>query len=154
MDAAAHPQLSSNTTMASVLLYTAACAAAHLLATGVLHVILNKPIGAAAEMAARGGPFRDFKDPRSLYFPFIAPIVSALLTRALAIGLFSAPVVAAWSRADGARFALALWAATSAHGIVLDYTVFRISPRILAMFLVGSCVGAACTGALLPLSFL
>jgi hypothetical protein len=139
--------------MASVLLFTSACTAAHLLAIVVLHVVLNQPIGAAAEMAARGGPFRDLKDPHSLYYPLLSPIVTALLTRALAVGLFSAPAVAAWSRADGARFALALWSATSAHGIWLDYTVFRISPRILVMFLVSSCVGAACTGALLPLSF-
>ena len=141
--------------MGGTALFLAACAASNLLALALQHLLIAKPLGADVEMAegAKRGLFRDFKDPLTLYFPLLAPTVQAALTRALAVGLFGAPAVAAWTREEGARFTVGLWAATSAHGIWLDFTTFRISPRILTRFLLGSLTTAAITGALLPLAF-
>jgi hypothetical protein len=136
-------------------LFIAACAASNLLALTLQHFLIAKPLGVDAEMAegSKTGLFRPLTGPLALYFPLLAPAVQAALTRALAVGLFGAPSVAAWTRGEGARFAIGLWAATTAHGIWLDFTTFRISPRMLARFLLGSLVTAAITGALLPLAF-
>ena len=135
--------------------FLCANAAAHLASLAMQHYLVAVPLGADAAMAAgaKAGLFRDFSDPLSLYFPLLAPVVQAALTRALAVGLFGAPAVSAWSHEAGARFAVGVWAATSAHGIWLDFTTFRLSPRVLVRFLVGSLAGAALTGALLPLAF-
>ena len=43
----------------------------------LLHFVLARPLGAAAEMAAAGGPFRAVSSPSMLYPPLLAPAVQA-----------------------------------------------------------------------------
>jgi len=138
-----------------LLAFLAASAGANLASLVLQHFLIAVPLGADAAMAAgaKAGLFRDFADPLSLYFPLLAPAVQAALTRALAVGLFGAPAAARWSHEAGARFAVGVWAATSAHGIWLDFTTFRLPPSVAVRFLAGSLAGAAITGALLPISF-
>ena len=133
--------------------YLLSVAALNLLSTVLLHFALNRPLGASAEMSSSKSVFRSMSHPLMLYFPLLAPTVQAALTRGLAVTFFGPSVASAWSREEGARFALTLWAATSAHGIWLDFTTFQISPRILVSWLVGSAVSASIAGALLPMAF-
>ena len=129
-----------------LVLYTGVCGVLSLLAQIILHFTITKPSGAAAEMALKNGPFRDLSSPLMLYFFLCAPTVQALATYTLASSFFGANTVAGWSDEEAVRFTVSLWAATSAHGILLDYTTFRISPRILVHFWVGSLTTAAIIG--------
>ena len=131
--------------------FIAAAAVCSLAVHAALHLVA-RATGAAREMATSPA-IRPLRDPLMLYPPLAAAGVQAALTLALARGLFGAPAVAKWGVDEGLRFAVALWAATSAHGIWLDLCVFRISWRIFLQFQLGSfataCVIGACLGALL-----
>ena len=131
--------------------FIAASAVCSLAVHAALHLVA-RATGAAREMAT-SPVIRPLRDPLMLYPPLAAAGVQAALTLALARGLFGAPAVAKWGADEGLRFALAIWSATSAHGIWLDLCVFRISWRIFLQFQLGSfataCVIGACLGAML-----
>lgn len=134
-----------------VAYYVGVAAAASLVAHVCLHA-LALATGAAKEMASSAA-VRPLRDALMLYPPLAAAGVQAALSLALARFLFGEPAVARWAAPDGVRFTTAVWAATSLHGIWLDFCVFRISWRILLQFVVGSfataCIVGACMGALL-----
>lgn len=116
----------------------------HFVLSVPLHYLVGVPLGAHAELGS-SPTFRSMKDPLMLYPVLIAPFVSSLLCNLLARGLFGAAAVAAWSLSDALRFALALWACSAFHGIFMDWTVFRISWRVVVHWWGGSLVGAFAT---------
>ena len=129
------------------LLCVLAAGAATLVAQILLHFVLVRPIGAAAEMAAAGGPFRAVSSPAMLYPPLLAPAVQAALSLSLATACFGAPAVRAWPLAAALRWSVALWACSAAHGILLDWAVFRMSWRVPLAWWAGSLAGALVAGA-------
>jgi len=94
-------------------------------------------------MGAPTGPFRPLKE---MMYPVIgAPWVQSLLTVSLARFLFGDATVASWGFNGALRFTTAAWLASAFHGIVLDYTVFRISWRVVLSWWAGSFAAAVAT---------
>ncbi len=116
----------------------------HLASALLLHVAVALPSGFAREMDS-SPTFRSKRELAMLYPPLLGPFVQALLTLLLALALFREPAVSRWAWAEAASFTTAVWLCTSAHGIWLDYCVFRISWRPLLQFLLGSFVAALTT---------
>jgi hypothetical protein len=134
--------------------YLGACAGANAVALLAQHFIAAL-VGADKDMekGAKRGLFRDFKHPLTLYFPLFAPSVQAVLTRALAVGLFGSAAAGSWTSEDGMRFAIGIWASTSLHGIWMDYCTFQLPISVLIRFIFGSLVTAAISGAFLRIAF-
>jgi len=102
---------------------------------------------AHAELGASGGPFREFNDPLCgsmfLTLPLFSAVCLAGLREFVKYPLSSADPAA------GAKFGLAVWAATSLHGIFIDYQTFNISFNVPCLFWVSSGISSATTGYLL-----
>jgi hypothetical protein len=118
--------------------------AANLVMSGLSKVL---GYGAAVEeelhrKPADGGIFRGMDDVRMLYAPLVSPFASAALlawvARALAV-----------PATDGVKLSMALFAVGAAHGLLIDYTTYRISARTVAYFLLCTAVNAAINGSLL-----
>ena len=130
----------------AALAYAAAALLLSLLSAVALHFTLARITGAAAEMAAPGGPFRPMQSAAMLYPPLVAPAVQALLTLALAVACFGEPAVRAWGVAEACRFTALAWACTSAHGILLDLCVFKMTWRVAVQWWAGSLAAALAAG--------
>ena len=133
------------TSMPALIVYVVTGVAA-LLTGLLLHVILAQQTGAAAEMSAPGGPFRSMKTLAMLYPPLLAPAVQAALSLAMAALCFGAPAVRSWSAETAIGFTVALWLCSAAHGILLDYAVFRMTWRVALQWWVGSFCQALIVG--------
>ena len=130
----------------AALVYAAAAAGVSLLSAVLLHFTLARSTGAGAEMSAPGGPFRPMRSAVMLYPPLIAPAVQAALSLALAVACFGEPAVRAWGVAEACRFTALVWACTSAHGILLDLCVFKMTWRVAAQWWAGSLAAALAAG--------
>jgi len=130
----------------AALAYTVAAGGLSLFFAVLLHVILGRSTGAGAEMSAPGGPFRPLRSAAMLYPPLLAPAVQAALSLALALACFGEPAVRAWGVAEACRFTALAWACTSAHGILLDLCVFKMTWRVAVQWWAGSLAAALAAG--------
>jgi hypothetical protein len=112
----------------------------------LLNVGISEPLGVTKELALKGGPFRPFRDPFMAYYPFLFPLVHSVLMLALALALYGDSPVRGWGYSEGVRFSLTVWGCTSLHGIFLDFSTFRISPKVFLSFALGSFVNTLIVG--------
>ena len=112
----------------------------------LLNVGISEPFGVTKELSLKGGPFRPFRDPFMAYYPFLFPLINSVLMLALALALHGDSLVRGWGYMEGVRFTLTVFSCTSLHGIFLDYTTFRISPKVFFSFVLGSFVNSLVVG--------
>ena len=104
-----------------------------------LSLTVNRVTGAGEEMASNA-VFRDRRDSRMLYPLLGSPLVGPTAVLVLAISCFGLGPsgLGAFSLGDSARFALCLWLASAFNGVLMDFSVFRVSWRILLGWWAGS----------------
>ena len=79
-------------------------------------------------------------------YMMVAPFVSAWLLLLLRFTVVS-PKSVDWSVERGAAFGLMVWLTTSAHGIWMDFTTFKMGPDLLVNWWMCSAIMATVTGA-------
>ena len=120
-------------------------------------------------MHAEGGPFRSFEEKAMLYGPLLSPWVHAKLCLLFANACFGKASVQKWSLGQALAFTISLWlvrapfpltrsncgAAThtraslqvsAGHGILLDWSTFKISWRVAVQFWASSFAAALANG--------
>lgn len=112
----------------------------------LINVGISEPLGVTKEIGLKNGIFRPLRDPLMAYYPFLFPLVNSILMLALALALYGDSPVRGWGYREGVRFVVAVWATTSLHGIVLDFTTFRISTKVFLSFILGSFVNSLIVG--------
>ena len=132
------------------LTYVVASGELQVAASLALHFVVARPLGANKELES-SPTFRPLTSAIMLYPPLAAPFVSSALTLFFAVGCFGPAAVSAWGVPEAARFAVGLWLVSACHGIWLDYTVYRISWRMLANFWCGSFTTAIVSASALAL---
>ena len=98
------------------------------------------------------GHFRSVNDPLFLYPVTGAPFAIAFALAFLRFAV-SDPKTVDWTVDHGVAFGLAAWLAGAFHGVILDYTTFKMSSAVLLNFWLGSVTLAVVNGALLGYFF-
>lgn len=111
----------------------------------VIHTISGLLTRGAVEKELQDpkGPFRSMEDSRMLYPPFISGLVNASLL--LWCKSFLGLNVAGMEY----RYAFALWVMGAGHGVLMDYSCYKISAKTAAHFWVSTLATALMNGYLL-----